>query len=266
MNVIAIRNLAIRYDEQPALTDISLDIQEREFFVIIGPNGSGKTTLLKAIAGLITPTTGQIEILGRELAGYSRKRLAQCLAVVPQQMPADFPFTVADTVLMGRSPHLNFLASEQPEDYAIARQAMEFTGISHLARRRLDQLSGGERQRVIIARAICQHPRILLLDEPTASLDPAQQIHIMDLLAKLQMSSNITVIMVSHDLNLAALYGDRLLLLNNGGVLRIGSPHEVLRKKILEETYGCALLVDEHQLANVPRILPIPARFSGQGL
>jgi len=263
MNAISISNLAICYDEQPILTDISLTIEEREFFVIIGPNGSGKTSLLKAIAGLITPTAGRINILGREVGDYTRKRLARCLAMVPQQMPTDFPFSVAETVLMGRSPHLGFMASEQQEDYNIAKQAMEFTNITNLAGRRLDQLSGGERQRVIIARAICQRPRILLLDEPTASLDPAHQINIMDLLAELQANYDVTVVMVSHDLNLASLYGNRLLLINQGTALRIGTPQEVLEKKLLEEAYGCAMLVDEHPLAKVPRILPIPARLSG---
>ena len=261
MNALDVKNLSLSYDGRPALKDLSLSIREGEFFVIIGPNGSGKTTLLKAIAGLI-PSESAITILNQPLDRYSRRQLAQCLAVVPQQTPLDFPFTVADAVLMGRSPHLNFLASEQREDYEIAREAMRFTSIDHLAGRRLHQLSGGERQRVIISRAICQQPRIILLDEPTASLDPAHQIHVMDLLLDLRATRKITVVMVSHDLNLAAMYGDRLLLLHHGSAMRSGSPGQVLEKTLLEQAYGCPMLIDEHPLGKVPRVLPIPARFA----
>ena len=138
------------------------------------------------------------------------------LALVPQQIDADFPFTVAETVLMGRYPHLGLLAVEGKRDLELAEQAMEFTEVIDLAGRRLGQLSGGERQRVIIARAICQQSKILLLDEPTASLDPAHQLRIMDLMERLRLREQITIIMVSHDLNLAATYADRLLLLKDG--------------------------------------------------
>lgn len=261
MNALEINNLSLSYDNRPVLKDLSLSIMEGEFFVIIGPNGSGKTTLLKAIAGLI-PSESAVTILGQPLGRYSRRQLAQSLAVVPQQTPLDYPFTVADTVLMGRSPHLDFLASEQRLDYEIAMEAMLFTGIDHLAGRRLHQLSGGERQRVIISRAICQQPRIILLDEPTASLDPAHQIHVMDLLLDLRATRNITVVMVSHDLNLAAMYANRLLLLHNGSVMQSGKPNQVLEKTLLEQAYGCPMLVDEHPLGKVSMVLPIPARFA----
>ena len=138
------------------------------------------------------------------------------MAVVPQYPPMDISFTVAELVVMGRSPHLGMLGLERSKDFEIAREAMSITKVDHLAQRKLDQLSAGERQRVLIARAICQQARIVVLDEPTASLDLAHQIHIMDLMEKLRRDEDITVIMVSHDLNLAALYGDRLLLMNAG--------------------------------------------------
>jgi len=181
-------------------------------------------------------------------------------------MPMDFPFTVEETVLMGRSPVLGLTSFEGPADIATAREAMAFTEVAHLARRRLDQLSGGERQRAVIARAICQQPRIILLDEPTASLDPAHQIRIMDLMEKLRREYGVTVIMVSHDLNLAALYGDRLLLLGDNRVEMAGPPAEVLTYELLERVYGCVLLVDKSPLGGVPRVTPVPGRHIGARL
>ena len=152
-------------------------------------------------------------MLGRPLRSYSGKALARCVAVVPQVAPVDIPFTVAEVVLMGRSPHLPWLGLERRKDLEIAERAMHFTHVDHLAGRKLDQLSAGERQRVLIARAICQQPRIMMLDEPTSALDLAHQVQIMDLLEQLRNDEGITVVMVSHDLNLAALYADRLLLM-----------------------------------------------------
>jgi len=167
-------------------------------------------------------------ILNRPINKYSRKALAQTIAFVPQMIPVDFPFTVKEIVLMGRSPYLGMLGLEQEKDFKFAKQALTFTGVEHLAHRKLDQLSGGEQHRVFIAKAICQEPKIILLDEPTASLDLAHQVRLMDLMEKLKNETGITVVMVSHDVNLAAMYGDRLLLLNKGEIVQIGDPKEVL--------------------------------------
>ncbi|OIP51508.1 MAG: heme ABC transporter ATP-binding protein [Deltaproteobacteria bacterium CG_4_10_14_3_um_filter_60_8] len=266
MNALAVTNLTCQYGKKTVLTDVSLAVTTGEFLVIIGPNGSGKTTLLKILAGLISPSIGTVTLFDRPLASYSRRQLARVLAIVPQQMPMDFPFTVEETVLMGRSPVLGLTSFEGPADIATAREAMAFTEVAHLARRRLDQLSGGERQRAVIARAICQQPRIILLDEPTASLDPAHQIRIMDLMEKLRREYGVTVIMVSHDLNLAALYGDRLLLLGDNRVEMAGPPAEVLTYELLERVYGCVLLVDKSPLGGVPRVTPVPGRHIGARL
>ncbi len=181
--------------------------------------------------------------------------------MVPQQAPTDFPFRVAETVLMGRSPHLRLWELEGEADHRLAAQAMEFTEVDHLARRRLDQLSGGERQRVFIARALCQQPRLLLLDEPTAALDPAHQVRILDLLERLRRLQGVTIVMISHNLNLAAMYGDRLLLLNQGRMSALGPPHKVLTFEILEKCYGCLMLVDENPLGRVPRVTPVPEKY-----
>ncbi len=261
MKAVAASGICLRYGEKPILKELSITVDEGDFFVLIGPNGAGKTSLLNILAGLVKPGAGEIEIMGKSLQAYSRKALSSVVAVVPQQVPMDFPFTVADTVLMGRAPHLGLLGIEQERDFEIAREAMAFTDVKHLAHRRLDQLSGGERQRVIIAKAICQQPRIILLDEPTASLDPAHQTRIMDLMERFRRERHITVVMVSHDLNLAALYGDRLLLMKEGVVVQEGSPHEVLTNHRLKECYGCDLVVDENPLGRVPRVTSVPEKF-----
>lgn len=255
---LLVQDLSHAYGERSILNGVSFSVDEGEFFIVIGPNGSGKTTLIKAVSGAVKVLKGKVEILGHPLTGYSGKALARSIAVVPQSAPADIPFTVAEVVLMGRSPHLSLLGLERRKDQEIAHQAMSFTNVKHLAGRKLDELSSGERQRVLIARAICQQPRIIVLDEPTASLDPAHQVHIMDLLGRLRNEEGITVVMVSHDLNLAAMYADRLLLMKQGRVVSQGEPQEVLTCETLEKTYGCVLLVDENPLKKAPRVTLVP--------
>jgi len=235
--------------------------EQGAFFIIIGPNGSGKTTLLKIAAGLLKPKAGQLEIFGKPVGDFPRKSLAKKIAFVPQLITEDLPFVVSDVVLFGRSPHLGTFGLEDEKDVAIASRAMEFTGVAHLAGRRLEQLSGGERQRVFIARALCQEPEIMLLDEPTAALDIAHQLRLMDLMEKMKNDAGVTVIMVSHDINLAAMYGDVLLLLRQGLLVQCGKPEEILTYSTLEDVYGCPLLVDISPLAKFPRVTPVPGRF-----
>jgi len=254
-------NLYYSYGSYPVLHDLSFSVESGVFFVIIGPNGSGKTTLMKLISRIVKPQTGQINIFGRPIGSYPRKALAKTIAFVPQTSPLDFPFSVTEVVLMGRSPHLGMLAMEQEKDLKIAMQAISFTGIEHLADRKLDQLSGGERQRVFIARAICQQPQIILLDEPTASLDLAHQVRIMDLMEKLKTEKDVTIVMVSHDVNLAAMYGEHLLLLREGQIVSIGHPNDVLTFQTLEDAYDCKLLVDESPLGQFPRVTLVPQKL-----
>jgi len=258
---IDVQNLSHAYGNLPVLNNITFSVSKGDFFIIIGPNGSGKTTLMKVISGILKPQNGQLEIMGRSIDNYTRKNLAQTIAFVPQTIPVDFPFTVTEIVLMGRSPYLGMLGLEQEIDLEIAQQAINFTGIEHLAHRKLDQLSGGEQQRVFIARAICQQPQVILLDEPTSSLDLAHQVRLMDLMERLKADKGVTVVMVSHDVNLAAMYGNRLLLLNQGQIMRLGTPEEVLTFQTLEETYGCTLLVDKSPLGKIPRVTLVPRKF-----
>jgi len=259
--VIKIAHLSHSYGNQTVLKDLSFTVKQGEFYVIIGPNGSGKTTLLKAISGIVKLQKGSIDIFDKPSQDYSRKVLAKTIALVEQLAPVDFPFTVLEVVLMGRSPHLGVLGLEQKADLEIAQQALEFTGVTHLAHRKLDQLSGGEQQRVFIARAICQEPKIMLLDEPTASLDLAHQIRVMDLMEKLKKEKGVTVVMVSHDVNLAAMYGDTLLLLKTGQIVSNGSPEDVLTFETLEKAYDCTFLVDKSPLGELPRVTLVPGKY-----
>jgi len=258
---LAVHNVSYAYGTTPILKNISFSVQKGFFYIIIGPNGSGKTTLMKIMAGIEKFKKGRVEIMGRPCRQYSRPELARTDAFVPQNIPDDFAFTVREVVLMGRSPHQGALGLERKEDGKILKQAMVFTGIEHLAHRKIDQLSGGERQRVFIARAICQEPRIILLDEPTAALDLAHQVRIMDLMEKLKNEKGVTVIMVSHDINLAAMYGDCLLLLKEGRIVSQGRTDEVLTFGTLEKAYGCLLLVDKSPLGDFPRITPVPRKL-----
>jgi len=260
-HILETNDISLSFRNKLILSNVSFEVSGGEFFVIIGPNGAGKTSLLKILSGLQKAQQGSVTIKGKNIAGHTRRNLSQILAIVPQQIEVGFPFKVKDTVIMGRTPHLGILGMEGKNDFHIAEEAMRFTEISHLANRKLSQLSGGELQRAIIARAICQQPEIILLDEPTTALDPAHQLKIMDLMEKFRKEYNTTIIMVSHDLNLASMYGDRLLLLKNGRVVKTGDPKSVLNKALLEESYGCQMMVDESPLGQAARITPIPHKY-----
>jgi iron complex transport system ATP-binding protein len=259
---VAITSLSYAFGNLTVLKNLSFSINGGEFFIIIGPNGSGKTTLMKLIAGLLKTGTGCIRIFERDIRNFSPKSLARLVAYVPQRLEVGIPFSVEDTILMGRAPRQKMLGLPRMEDHQAVRQAMAFTRVSHLSARKLDQLSGGEQQRVVIARALCQEPRIVLLDEPTASLDLSHQLQVMDLMERLKSERGVTVIMVSHDVNLAAIYADRLLLLDEGEIRSMGPPGRVLTLENLEATYGCKLLVDESPLGKLPRVTLVPRKFS----
>lgn len=260
-SMISLTNVSFSYGPIQALDEVSLMVGEGEFFMVAGPNGSGKSTLLKLMAGLEQPHKGTVQLMGRSLATYRRRERARKMAYLPQSVPLDFPFTALEVVLMGRHPHLRLLQMEGPEEMNKAMEAMRRTDVSHLWNRPVTALSGGERQRVFLAQALCQEPRVLLLDEPTAALDPAHQVCLMDLLEELRHERHLTVIMVSHDINLAAMYGDRVLLLKDGRIVCQGSPEEVFTFRTLEETYGCVVLVDRSPLGRFPRMTLVPKRY-----
>ncbi len=258
---VEVRRLSHAFEQRTVLSDLAFSVRSGSFFTIIGPNGSGKTTLLRLLAGLLPCRSQSIHILSQPLSRYSARKLARNIAYVPQSAPVSFAFRVDEVVIMGRGPHLGMLGLDGEEDAQIAQRAMHLAGVAHLADRRLDRLSGGEQQRVFIARAICQQPKIMLLDEPTAALDPAHQVRVMDLMERLKVDQGMTIIMVSHDLNLAAMYADQVLLLENGRMARCGLPREVLDYALLEKVYGCPLLVDKSPLGDYPRVHLVPGRY-----
>ena len=252
------------------LDDISFHVQSGEVLGIVGPNGSGKTSLLKVLARLMTPQQGRIDLFGQDIAAKAQQEFACVVGVVPQDSQMLFPFTVAETVLMGRFPHrardrwIGGFGWESREDMAISEQAMMTMDIVHLARRSVTDLSGGERQRTVIARALAQTPKVLLLDEPTAFLDLQHQVEICSVLRRLRDERGLTVVLVSHDLNLVSQYCDRILLLDRGQIVRLGGPDEVIEPKVLESVYCCRVLVDRHPSTGLPRITLPGRQLSGE--
>jgi iron complex transport system ATP-binding protein len=254
-------NLGHAFSGRPVLAGVSLAIAAGDFFVIIGPNGSGKTTLMKLMGRILKPAVGRVLVGGQDIITYSPRAFARRVAYVPQRFEASFPFTVEEAVLLGRAPRQGVLGIPTAADLDAARRAMAVAGVEPLADRRIDQLSGGEQQRVSIARALCQEPEILLLDEPTSALDLSHQLRLMDLMERLRKERAVTVVMVSHDLNLAAMYADWLLLLSEGRAARLGPPAGVLTAETLEAAYGCRLLVEESPFGRLPRVTPVPEKF-----
>jgi len=228
------------------LTALTFGIASGEILGVIGPNSVGKTTVIRLLTRVVTPRSGEIRLEGSPLAALSRADVARRVAVVPQALPAAFPFTVAETVLMGRYPHAPGRFFESEADRARSREAMAQAGVLGLAALPVAELSGGERQRVVLARALCQEPRLLVLDEPTAHLDLRHQAETVALLRRLRRGAGLTVLLVSHDLNLAAEVADRVLLLNDGRIERIGAPESVLDEPTLSRVYGCPVVVDKH--------------------
>ena len=216
MGMISISKASFRYAEEWVLRDITFSVKRGELLGLIGPNGSGKTTLLKSLNRTLPLERGDIFVDGANIKGIKRRELAKIVGLVPQETSMVFTFTVLEVVLMGRAPYLGRLGFESENDYAKAIRAMEMTDILSLSKRGMNALSGGEKQRVLIARAIAQEPDIMLLDEPTSFLDIKHQVEIYDLIKRLNSIKKLTVIVVSHDINLASQYCDRMLLLNKG--------------------------------------------------
>ena len=254
MSHVRLKKIGFRYDETRVLGNISFDVHRGEFFGIIGPNGSGKTTLLRIIDKILTPCEGSVGIGGTDLHKIKRADLAKIVGVVSQDFPPLFPFTVHEIVMMGRSPHLGKLRFEGKEELAIVEQVMEMTDIHSLAGRPFGELSGGEMQRVLIARALAQRPEIILLDESTAHLDIKHQIDFFNLMRNLNKVEGLTVIAVTHDINLSSLYCDRILLLSRGTVYSTGTPGEVITESSIEEVYDTKVLVDNNPINGLPRV------------
>ena len=241
----------------PILDRVSTTVEPGSVVGLLGPNGAGKTTLLRLLAGMLRPSRGQVSLDGQPISSLGRRELARRIAVVPQETHSTFDFSVLDIVLMGRYPHLGTFELEGPSDLKIARSALEATGTSALESRLFETLSGGERQRVVIASALAQSSDILLLDEPTASLDLGYQFQIAALLKDLNRERRTTLVVSTHDLNFAAALCGRVVLLKAGRVLAEGPTNEVLNSSNIKALYGMDADVQYHERAGRLAIVPI---------
>lgn len=239
---------------------LTFDVAAGEILGIVGPNGSGKTSLLKLLAKVLRSQSGDMALFGHDLGAMAQVEMARTVAFVPQENDQVFPFSVMETVLMGRFPHhhgatwSSGFGWENTEDLSIAHQALQDADLTHLACRSVMDLSGGERQRCMIARALAQTPQVLLLDEPTAFLDLQHQMEICAIVRRLKEERGLTVVLVSHDLNMASQYCDRILMLKGGALFRLGPPHEVIDADVLRAVYQCDVLIDRHPESGVPRV------------
>ena len=250
----------VRFAYAPGGPDVfgslSLRVAPGELTALLGPNGSGKSTWVRLAAGLLRPLAGSVRVLGRDAATMPARERARTVAVVPQESVLAFDHTVREVVAMGRAPHLGLLGIARPEDARAVDEALDRTGLTALAARPFRTLSGGERQRAIIARALAQAARVLLLDEPTASLDLRHRVGLDDLVRRLHRERGLTVVVVTHDLDLAARSCDRIVLLAGGAVLADGPPRAVLRPDVLERVYGVRVAVLEGPSGR-PHVVPL---------
>ena len=254
---LAMERVAFSYGRAPILAGLDLTIEAGTMVGILGPNGSGKTTLVRLASAALRPSSGRIAIFGRELASLASRERAQQVAVVPQESHPVFDFTVEEIVRMGRAPHLGLFGLERPADRKIARTAMERCEVAHVAARSFLALSGGERQRVMLARALAQEARLLLLDEPTAFLDLKHRLAAYALLLRLHAENGLTVVIVSHDINLAARHCDRLVLLRCGAIAADGTPGEVLRPGPIRSVYEVDVEIRTDPSSGRPFVIPL---------
>lgn len=252
--MLTVENLSAGYARVPVLQDIRLEVKAGEWLGLIGPNGCGKTTLLRVLSGVIRPARGKVLLEGRELREYPPRALAKLRACLPQELPLEFPFTVREIALLGRSPHIPALGAETPDDLRIAEEALRLTDLSSLAGHAITQISGGERQRAFIALCLAQEPKLLLLDEPTSHLDATHQLSILNLLRDLNQKKGLTLITVFHDLNLASEYCGRLAVLGRGRLEIAGTPDEVITPERLGQIFGAGLRVGKNPHSGKPHV------------
>jgi iron complex transport system ATP-binding protein len=259
---IEARGITFQYgDGAPVLAGLELAAGAGEIAGVIGPNGSGKTTLINVLSGTLRPAGGAVLMFGRDASALPARERARQMAVVPQESRVAFPFTVLEIALMGRAPYLGRWQLEAAGDLDAAQEALQLTGTYELRERRYHELSGGEKQRVMVAKALAQRPRILLLDEPTASLDLKHQVEIYELIRRLAREQGIAALAVSHDINLAAMYCDRLHVLESGRIVASGAPARVLEPELLARVYGVKVGVAQHpDRRGAPLIFPMAGR------
>ncbi len=260
MTVLEANRIVYSYTRKPVVNDVSLEVKKGEFMSILGPNGSGKSTLLKTLSHIYIPDSGEIVLMGKPLDTYKRKEIAQRIAMVPQDTSLDFEFTVEEVVLMGRHPFLGRFGKEDVLDMDLAYEAMERTNTLHIKDSLITEISGGERQRVFIAKALAQNTSIMLLDEPTSHLDINHQIEILELLKRLNSEKELAIVLVIHDINLAARYSDRILLMKDGEIVDQGSPETVITPESIENTYGMKVVVETNRYTGHVTVTPIEVK------
>jgi iron complex transport system ATP-binding protein len=273
---VELDGLTVELGGQPVLESVSLSVERGEFLALVGPNGAGKTTLLRAVNGLVTPDAGTVRLGGTDAGGLSVRQRAQRVATVPQETSVGFDFPVRDLVAMGRTAHRSRLSRADEADRAAVERALERTDTAGFADRSVGSLSGGERQRVVLARALAQAAPLLLLDEPTASLDINHQVRVLGLVRSLvgdgtagvggdDPSSARTAVAAIHDLDLAARFCDRVALLADGHIRAVGPPAEVLRSDRLADAYGVETVVDENPVTGTPTVTAVDGTAPGLG-
>lgn len=253
-SLLSLRKVGFSYGPAWAMKDFSLEVRAGELLAIMGPNGSGKSTLLRLMDGLLSPQSGEVLLAGKKTSHYSRNALARKIAMVGQENHFRFSFTSLEVVLMGRFPYLGRFQFEGKRDLEVAHRALESTGCTELAARSIHELSGGEKQRVLIARALAQEPGVILLDEPTSFLDLRYKREIYELIAGLARENHLGVVVVSHDLDLAAQYCDRMIILKKGKLYAAGHPDEVITASNIEAVFECPVIVDRNPATASPRV------------
>ena len=251
---LTINHLSFSYSSSPILKGIDLALDLGEVLSIVGPNGSGKSTLLKCINRILKTKGNTVFVDGKDINKLNLKELSKIMGYVPQSSVSVFPFTVFDIVMMGRTPYIHWSPSEQ--DYEIVAETLDFLGLSDLAMRHFNELSGGEQQKVIIARALAQQPKILLLDEPTSNLDIKHQLEILCILKDLAQSKHCSIIVAMHDLNMASRFSDKMLMLKKGCIFAVGTPEKVLTEENIEAVYGIKAKVTK-SIMGKPQVVPL---------
>lgn len=262
--MLEVTGLSAAYGPTPVLRDISLAVQPGTILALIGPNGAGKSSLIRAISGVLPLQSGAVRVDGRDLATLSTPERARRLAVVPQARSLPPAFTAWETVLLGRTPHLNWLGQVSARDEDIVREAMQRTHTAHLSARRVGELSGGEQQRLLLARALAQAAPVLLMDEPTTHLDLKYQFTLLDQVRTLARHDGLAVVVAIHDLNLVLRYADEVALLVGGSLRAAGKPLEVFSAGLLSEAFGVPLQLVPVKDGQQHIVLPRPAE-GGRG-
>jgi iron complex transport system ATP-binding protein len=257
---LAARDLTVGYGDRPVVAGLDLELAEGVVTTIIGPNGCGKSTLLRALARLLRPDSGQVVLDGRDLATLRTREVAKVLGMLPQAPVAPEGLTVADLVARGRHPHQRWFRQWSADDEAEVARALGWTGIEELADRPIDELSGGQRQRAWLSMSLAQGTDLLLLDEPTTYLDLSHAVEVMDLVDRLGRELGRTVVLVLHDLNLAARHSDRLVVMKQGAIVAQGTPAELLTPELLLEVFGLRALVIADPVSGGPLVVPIGGR------